>query len=88
VVILATNTEPTSDQDTDPDTNRTIDFGLYMPASLGSIVWGDRNNNGQRDRGEPGVPGVIVTLYDHDGKPIALTTTDNTGYYSSIWRSR
>jgi uncharacterized repeat protein (TIGR01451 family) len=83
-VTLASGTEPITDRDTDTDTNRTIDFGFFMPAALGSTVWEDRDHNGQRDPGEPGVPGVIVTLYDSSGTPIAQTTTDSAGYYSFV----
>ena len=42
----------------------TIDFGFYVPASIGNRVWIDSNNNGVFDAGEPPVPdGVTLTLY-------------------------
>jgi hypothetical protein len=44
-------------------------------------VWHDQNRDGIQDPGEPGVPGVTVTLYDSTGTPITTTTTDTTGYY-------
>jgi SdrD B-like domain/Secretion system C-terminal sorting domain len=69
-----------------------IDAGLKddPKASLGDYVWNDLNANGIQDAGEPGVPGVAMTLYfaGADGVPgggddvlIRRDTTDATGYY-------
>ena len=82
------------DSDADPDTamtgpttlvanedDVTWDLGLWRPASLGDTVWHDRNHNGVQDQGEPGVPGVRVTLFDVNGTTIATTTTDADGHY-------
>ena len=80
-VTLTPGGEPTNDGDNDPNTNLTIDFGIFQPASLGSVVWLDRNNDGRRDDGEPGVPGVTVILYDQDDREVARTTTDANGNY-------
>jgi len=81
VVTLSPNSEPTNDGDSNPNSNLTIDFGLFQPASLGDYVWHDENENGLQDPGESGVPGVTVTLYDGSGNVVATTTTDNTGKY-------
>lgn len=80
-VTLSSGAEPINDGDTDANSNLTVDFGLYRPASLGDYVWHDANDNGQQDRGESPVAGVTVTLYDGAGNPIATTTTDVNGYY-------
>ena len=80
-VTLTPGGEPTNDGDNDPNTNLTIDFGIFQPASLGSVVWRDLNNNGQRDPGEPGIADVTVTLYDEQGNIVATTTTDADGRY-------
>ncbi|MEO0731255.1 MAG: SdrD B-like domain-containing protein [Bacteroidota bacterium] len=40
--------------------------------SLGSTVFMDRNNNGQQDPGEPGVPNVPIILLDGMGNPIDI----------------
>jgi protocatechuate 3,4-dioxygenase beta subunit len=61
------------------ESNQTIDAGVYRPAKLGDYVWEDRNNNGVQDAGEPGVPGVTVTL-DGPGGP-KTTVTDTDGKY-------
>lgn len=65
--------------------NPTIDAGLTTPllAGLGNYVWHDVNENGLQDAGEPGVAGVLVTLYANDGITIlASATTDGNGAYS------
>ena len=40
----------------------TIDFGLVRLGSIGDLVWEDKNCNGIREPGEPGISGVTVTL--------------------------
>src|SRR5207249_2530044 len=44
------------------DSDQTIDFGFFKPASIGNFVWNDLNHNGVQDGGEPGIQGVQVTL--------------------------
>jgi hypothetical protein len=78
---LTSNGEPINDDDSNPNSNLTVDFGVFQPASLGSIVWYDTNRDGVRDSGEAGVPNVTVTLYDTAGNPIAAASTDSTGFF-------
>jgi Cna protein B-type domain. len=67
----------------------TLDFGLFLPYSLGNRVWFDTNNNGQIDGTEVGVDGVAVNLFlDADGNgvpdsatPLQTVTTADGGYY-------
>ncbi|MFZ4816749.1 MAG: SdrD B-like domain-containing protein, partial [Phototrophicaceae bacterium] len=69
----------------------TVDFGLYRPLSIGNQVWLDTNNNGLRDSGESGIPGVAVQLLRDtagvltpvlDAALVARTDiTDANGYY-------
>ncbi len=81
-VTLTINGEPTNDGDADTNSNRTIDFGLYQPLSLGNLVFTDTNNNGIADAGEPGVPGISVSLLDPTTlTPLATTTTNASGSY-------
>ena len=51
------------------------------PASLGDRAWIDLDGNGVQDAGEPGLPGVTVTLKDATGAVVATTTTDANGNY-------
>jgi LPXTG-motif cell wall-anchored protein len=56
----------------------TLDAGLVAPTNkLGDFVWLDTNKNGLQDTGEPGVPGVTVTLKGTS----YTTTTDVDGKY-------
>ncbi|MBV6523040.1 MAG: hypothetical protein MNPFHGCM_03207 [Gemmatimonadaceae bacterium] len=57
----------------------SIDFGFTKDVGvIGDFVWDDTNGNGVQDAGEPGIPGVVVTL---GGAASATTTTDATGGY-------
>jgi hypothetical protein len=45
-----------------------IDIGMDPDlGSVGGIVWHDQNRNGQIDRGEPGIAGVVINMYRTDG---------------------
>lgn len=60
----------------------TWDAGYTSPfASLGNFVWKDLNRDGIQQPGEPGIAGVVVTLYNAQGTAIGTTVTDGTGYY-------
>ncbi|MBC8535831.1 DUF7507 domain-containing protein [Feifania hominis] len=50
-----------------------------MAATITGIVFNDLNHNGQYDTGEPGIPGVYVTLYSAGG--CTTTQTDAAGNY-------
>jgi hypothetical protein len=66
------------------DTNDdTVDFGFNEPCSgsIGDFVWNDLNRDGLQDEGEPGIPGVTVTLSDGQGV-IDTTVTDANGIYT------
>jgi uncharacterized repeat protein (TIGR01451 family) len=55
--------------------NYTVDFGTWLPASLGGAVWLDVDHDGQQDAGESARNGVPVTLRDAAGNVISTTTT-------------
>jgi SdrD B-like domain len=64
--------------DTTPDnrSNLTIDIGVFLPASVGTVVWiddgtgGGTAGDGIKQPSEPGIPGVVVTLVDSSGNPV------------------
>ncbi|NJN84121.1 MAG: DUF11 domain-containing protein [Caldilineaceae bacterium] len=59
------------------------DFLDAVAASvIGDFVWNDLNNNGIQDVGEPGIPAVLVNLYDGTNTQILSTTTDAGGLYT------
>jgi hypothetical protein len=89
--------DDTLDSDADPATGKTAltelaagendfswDAGL-VAATVGDFVWLDIDENGIQDPGEPGVPGIEVSIYASDAAPgdppIATTTTDANGAY-------
>ncbi len=51
------------------------------PLMIGNRVWIDENGNGVQNPGEPGMGGVVVSLYANDGTKIAEKKTDAQGYY-------
>lgn len=58
------------------------DLGFTAAATIGSVVWGDGNNNGIKDGTETGIPGVTVRLLDATGTTeVARTTTGADGSY-------
>jgi protocatechuate 3,4-dioxygenase beta subunit len=56
------------------------DFGLVL-ATVSGTVFSDKNNDGIQGPGEPGIPGVVIKVYDASGNLVATTTTDSTGKY-------
>jgi hypothetical protein len=66
-----------------------IDIGMDPDlGSVGGIVWNDLNEDGQLDRGEPGIGGVVINMYRTDDpedsmRPEILwrTVTDREGSY-------
>ncbi len=75
-----------------------VDFGLRRPegGSIGDTVFNDTNGNGVQDytdtnnngvkepneEGEPGIPGIQLTLRDSGGNIFATTSTNNNGNYT------
>jgi protocatechuate 3,4-dioxygenase beta subunit len=55
-----------------------INFGETL-ATVNGTVYGDTNNNGVQDPGEPGIGGVLITLEGFDvlGNRVTLTTVTN-----------
>jgi len=61
------------------------DFGYYhQPSQVGNLVWLDRDNDGQQDGDEPGIPGVRVILtitYPNGDTTTAVTMSGSGGVY-------
>ena len=91
-MTLRSREETAQDSSPDPNANRTLDFGLFQPLSLGNLVWDDLNDDGVQNNGEPGIDGVTVHLY-HDSNlnnavdapelltPVSTTLTAHGGQY-------
>ena len=52
------------------------------PNTVSGVVFTDYNDNGVREQGDVGVPGVTITAYNAAGAVVATTTTDANGNYS------
>ncbi len=93
-ITLTSNGEPTNEDSQDGnnnDSDLTIDFGFYLPVSIGNRVWLDTNANGTQDAGEADIPSVEVALFladgttpatDMSGATVPNATTDASGYYN------
>jgi fimbrial isopeptide formation D2 family protein/uncharacterized repeat protein (TIGR01451 family) len=65
--------------------DRSLDAGVYRPATIGDTVFEDMDGDGFQDPGESGLAGATVRLLNADGTPVsgvAPITTDATGGYS------
>ncbi len=51
-------------------------------ASITSCVWEDLNGNGVFQFNEPGIPDVVVTMFNSDDIALATTMTNAQGYYT------
>ncbi len=80
-VTLTSGAEPTTDGDSNANSNLTLDFGLTPAVSLGNLVWVDADNNGVVNGAEAGLDGVAVRLYTSTGTLITSTTTAGGGLY-------
>ncbi|MGQ9527835.1 MAG: SdrD B-like domain-containing protein, partial [Chloroflexus sp.] len=91
LITLRPDSEPDTAVDGDDrNSNLTVDFGIFHPATVGDLVWNDLNGNGIYESTEPGVANVLVTLYDvgndgivgtSDDVMAATQRTDDDGFY-------
>jgi SdrD B-like protein/putative Ig domain-containing protein/GEVED domain-containing protein len=68
VITLSGGAESTSDGDTDPDTNLTVDFGLWSSVAVGNFIFLDINGDGIRNEGES-LGNIYVELYAQGTTP-------------------
>ncbi len=63
------------------DNVHTYDAGFVRPVAMGDVVWIDVDGDGIQDPGEPGLAGVVVTLFrpvrDDDGVIVSYTAVTN-----------
>ncbi len=70
------------DANTISHVNLSVDAGLTGTATVGNLVFYDRNYNGAKGSGEGGIAGVVVTLLRNiDGAIAAVQTTGSNGAY-------
>ncbi|MBV7534453.1 carboxypeptidase regulatory-like domain-containing protein [Duganella sp. sic0402] len=65
------------------DSSQHLDAGIVIKqATVGDLVWEDRNGNGVQDSGEQGIDGATVTLKDSNGNTVGTVVTHDGGQYS------
>ncbi len=57
-----------------------LDFGYDADSLLGDRVWWDLDRDGIQDAGEPGIPGVVVTVIGPNGLTFTATTAADGSY--------
>lgn len=62
------------------ETKIAQDVGMGKMGQLGDFAWLDLDGDGMQDMDEPGVPGIVIRLYQH-GQLAAETETDPYGRY-------
>ena len=62
MIVLTHAAEPSTDGDSDINTDWTVDFGLWTGIDIGDLVWSDDDNNGTRNGAEAGVGNVTLEL--------------------------
>ncbi|NJN09285.1 MAG: hypothetical protein HC874_04375 [Richelia sp. SL_2_1] len=83
--ILTTGANPISVNLLPNQNLDSADFGIRMtglPGSIGDTVFNDTDGDGVQDQGEPGIPGVQLTLRDSEGRDFGTTTTNPNGNYT------
>ena len=74
-----TTTYSVTVKDGDCEDSDYVKVTVADTVKVGDYVWNDTNSNGLQNKGEKGVNGVTVTLFDCDGNQIATTTTADNG---------
>ena len=89
-VTLSIGAEPTGPDNSDPNYNPTVDFGVCQNcgevtvalATIGDFVWEDANCDGvQEPNAQGGIANITVNLYKGTGELLETTTTDADGFY-------
>ncbi|CAA6819180.1 MAG: Unknown protein [uncultured Sulfurovum sp.] len=62
----------------------TVIYPEEEKSSVGNLVWFDADKNGEQNRGESGLSGVTVELYDANDELNATTITDENGAYAFV----
>ena len=62
------------------ENKKGLDIGMILPGTVSGSVFADRNDNGIRDDGEKGLPGVTVRLVGEEGEAFRAEI-DETGTY-------
>ncbi len=65
--------------------DNTWDIGIIpKPSDIGDTVWEDLDGDGVQTQGEPGLSGILVTLYNSNGIYQEETMTNENGEYKFL----
>jgi uncharacterized repeat protein (TIGR01451 family) len=68
-----------------PNDNHSVVFGNFMLGSIWGVKYEDRDGDGVRDTGEPGIGGVTIELEDSDGIILStITSADGTFHFEDL----
>ncbi len=59
-----------------------VSFGNALPGGIQGMKWDDRNGNGIRDIGEPGIENISICYFNESGFGDVCTVTGSDGSYS------
>ena len=62
--------------------NYSFDAGMFIPITVNGTTWHDLDADGIEEENEPGLAGVVVTLYDRDGDVVQNTTSGSDGVWA------
>jgi len=85
IINLSASAESTTDGDTNPDTNLTVDFGFWSSLAVGNYVFLDVNGDGVLNPGER-LEDVLIFLYAQGASPgatppVSAALSDSKGRY-------
>ena len=67
------------------ENRKGMDIGMILPGTVRGSVFADRNDNGIRDDGENGLPGVTVRLMGEEGEAFSTEIgTDGTYLFDAV----
>lgn len=59
----------------------SVGAGFHNESTIGNQVWLDLDENGIQDSGEPGLEGILLSLYTKSGEFVASQITNYNGLY-------
>ena len=62
------------------ENRKGLDIGMILPGTVTGSVFADRNDNGVRDEGENGLPGVTVRLMGEEGEAFRAEIGEDGNY--------
>ena len=85
IVVVENRENPdTAPIDTDASNDMDTAETVVLVGVIGDTIWLDSNRNGVQDEGEPGIPGIVVSLIGDGVDQTAITDGDGTYLFVEI----